>query len=238
LAGAFSGRTRDRSSSDSAVEPPRRRTTAHAFLANRTNHPPAQIHRQRSHPAPPPIRAHLKNHFSNALGTPADSTRPEIALAFVQLASIRLWLRVNESTSKWIKSDTWNPLPVTTRGEHIIAIETVPERIAMARMAGATSLTSPKRTSLSGSRRSAEAKVRTWCSTASAWKRVRSWAGRSRQRREGESYPGPSASTFSTKPSRAIKAMRPCGVVSVRGVYGGRFRSTWARSCFAADKPT
>ena len=37
-------------------EPLRRRTAAHAFLANRRNHPLAQIHRQGPHPAPPPIR--------------------------------------------------------------------------------------------------------------------------------------------------------------------------------------
>jgi len=37
-------------------EPLRRRPATHALLANRRNHPLAQIHRQWPHPAPPPIR--------------------------------------------------------------------------------------------------------------------------------------------------------------------------------------
>jgi hypothetical protein len=50
-------------------EPPRRRPAAHTFLANRRNHPFAQIHRQRTHPAPPPIRRTQESHFL-CLGNP------------------------------------------------------------------------------------------------------------------------------------------------------------------------
>jgi threonine dehydrogenase-like Zn-dependent dehydrogenase len=42
---------------------------------------------------------------------------------------------------------------------------------------------------------------------------------------------------------QAIRSVRPCGVVSVPGVYGGLFPSTWARSFrkasgYAAARPT
>ena len=50
-------------------EPLRRRTAAHAFLANRRNHPLAQIHRQGPHPAPPPIRRTPESHFQRVGNT-------------------------------------------------------------------------------------------------------------------------------------------------------------------------